>query len=56
VLKNRNEAITTEVINLTELLQLNPKIKTYLTKKIPLLKSVYGNIEDEDVEDDQPNL
>lgn len=56
VLKNRNEAITTEVINLTELLQLNPKIKNYLTKKIPMLKSVYGNIEDEDVEDDQPNL
>ena len=34
VLNNRDDAIINEVISLIELLQINPKIKTYLSERI----------------------
>ena len=40
VLNNRDDAIINEVISLIELLQINPKIKTYLSEKIGKLKTI----------------
>jgi len=38
VLKNHNEQISSEVIQLNEYLQINPKIKSYMCDKISKLK------------------
>jgi|APSaa5957512535_1039671.scaffolds.fasta_scaffold61957_2 hypothetical protein len=40
VLNNRDDAIINEVISLIELLQINPKIKTFLSDKIAKFKNI----------------